>query len=232
MVTFAICEDESWIASDLKKKVEEYLKKREQEGTIQIFARGEELLDFGLNFNVILMDIKLSGRDGMKIAKQLKQRENSSQIIFITAFRKYVFQAFDLDAVHYILKPVNREKLEQALDKAIRRVDFYDEKALLLVHGDRTDRIFFKDILYCEVFDHQLFIYTTAGDFKTNGTLEGLEKKLDERFFRSHRSYLINLNYVVSKDGEYAIIAGGKRVLVSRRKQQELTKKLMDMCRN
>ncbi len=137
-----------------------------------------------------------------------------------------------MDAVHYILKPVNREKLEQALDKAIRRVDFYDEKTLLLVHGDRTDRIFFKDILYCEVFDHQLFIYTTAGDFKTNGTLEGLEKKLDERFFRSHRSYLINLNYVVNKDGEYATIAGGKRVLVSRRKQQEFTKKLMDMCRN
>lgn len=231
-MTFAICEDEAWIANDLKKKVEEYLKKRKTDGTVRVFASGEELLNFDLDFHIVLMDIKLSGRNGMKIAEQLKKRGSGSQIIFITAFRKYVFQAFDLEAVHYILKPVRSEKLEMALDKAVKRVDFMEEKTLLLENGDKAERVFFRDILYCEVFDHQLLVYTTTGDFKINGTLDGFEKKLDERFFRSHRSYLINMNYVVRREGEHAIMAGGKQVLIARRRQQEFMKRLMDMCKN
>ena len=121
MVTVGICEDESWFADDLKEKTEQYLKERGLAGLVHMFENGEELLRTAGELDIVLMDIRLPGRDGMRIVKSMRDLGSGSQVIFVTSYGEYVFQAFDMDAVHYILKPVDREKLYGALDKALRR---------------------------------------------------------------------------------------------------------------
>lgn len=231
MLLFAICEDEPYFQADLKNMAEQYLRERAIEAEIRAFASGEELLDSGMEPDILLMDIKLPGKDGMEVTEHLRKAGYSSQVIFITSYREYVFSAFDLDAVHYLLKPVKREKLYAAMDKAIKRLSGDDGKRLILTKGDEAFRILLRDILYCEVFDHQIFIHTRTENFQVSGTLDAFEKRLDSRFFRCHRSYLVNMDAVVEKREGAAIVAGGGEVLVSRRKQREFTKRLLKACR-
>ncbi len=231
MVTIAICEDEPRFAEELREKTDRYLTERGLEGRVRIFEDGERLLNFRQNMDVVLMDIRLPGRNGMKVAEELRAGGSLCEIIFITSFREYVFQAFDMDAVHYLIKPVSNEKFCSAMDRAVKRAVRGREKTLLVTEGDRTVRLFLREIIYCEVFDHRLFVHTMSRQYQMSGTLDSLEEKLDDRFFRCHRSYLVNMEFVVDKAGGEAVVEGGGRVLISRRKQQEFTKRLLQVCR-
>lgn len=231
MLIVAICEDEPYFLADLKNMAETYLRNRMLDAQILTFSSGEELLAWGGKPDILLMDIKLPGKDGMEVTEHLRNAGYDSPVIFITSYREYVFSAFDLDAVHYLLKPVKAEQLHKAMDKAVKRLGGSGEKRVLLTKGDTTFRIRLRDILYCEVFDHQLFIHTKTENFQVSGTLDAFAKQLDSRFFRCHRSYLVNMDAVVEKREGAAIVAGGGEVLISRRKQQEFTKRLLKACR-
>lgn len=231
MLTIGICEDESWFADDLKRKIKQYLEKRGFAGLVRTFVRGEELLSNFQDLDIILMDIKLPGRDGMETAGRMRDFGCRSQIVFVTSYQDYVFQAFDMDAVHYLLKPVDSRKLDQVLDKAVGRVAQEQGKTLLAEKEGVTVRISFREITYGEVFDHQVFLHTMAEKYKISGTLDSLEKRLDRRFFRCHRSYLVNMDHVTDKGEDYAVMRGGGRVLISRRRQREFTRRLLEVCR-
>ena len=87
------------------------------------------------------------------------------------------------------------------------------------------------EILYCEVFDHRIIIHTLDESFRLFDTLDALEQRLDARFFRCHRSYLVNMDAVINKSDGYALVTGGHQVLIARRKQQEFTRRLLNACR-
>lgn len=231
MITVSICEDETYFVSKLKKMLDKYCSLREIHVSISAFSDGEELLASSQMTDIILMDIKLPTSNGMEVIRHLRDLGSDSQVIFITAFQKYVFQAFDLDAVHYILKPVSEEKLFSAMDKAIKRVAANRGKALLITSGTTASRVPLKDILYCEAMNHQITVHTLTEQVQFFGTLDALQEKLDERFFRCHRSYIVNMDHVIDKQPGSAIMEGGDHILISRRKQQEFTQKLLETCR-
>jgi len=230
VMTISICDDETYFASKLRQLLDEYCSLKGISLSIMTFSSGEEFFSSGQVSDIILMDIKLPGTNGMETIQQLRNLGNDSQVIFITAYREYVFQAFDLDAVHYILKPVTTKKLFPALDKAIKRASS-NEKTLLITNGISASRIPIKDILYCEALNHQITVHTLTDQYQFFGTLDALCDKLDDRFFRSHRSYLVNMDHVVDKEPGFAIMSGGDKILIARRKQQEFTKRLLEVCR-
>lgn len=231
MITVSICDDEAYFVSELKKLLDEYFSSRGICSSILAFSDGEELLASGQVLDIILMDIKFPESNGMEIVQRLRDRGSDSQVIFITAYQKYVFQAFDLDAVHYILKPISAPKLFSALDKAIKRISSDNNKTLLVSNGASASRIPLKSILYCEALNHQITVHTQAEQFQFFGTLDSLQDKLDGRFFRSHRSYLVNMDHVIDKQTGFAIVTGGDKILIARRKQPEFTQRLLDICR-
>ena len=231
MITVSICEDEAYFVSELKKLLDEYCRTKEICLSISTFSDGEELLASSNMADVILMDIKFPESNGMEIVRRLRAHGNDSQVIFITSYQKYVFQAFDLDAVHYILKPISASKLFSALDKAVKRVSSNNNKTLLVTNGTSASRIPLQSILYCEALNHQITVHTLTEQFQFFVTLDSIQDKLDDRFFRSHRSYLVNMDHVVDKQPGFAIVTGGDKVLIARRKQQEFTQYLLEICR-
>ena len=166
----------------------------------------------------------LPGINGLEVAKKLFQK---SCIIFITFYEEYALDAFEVDAIHYLIKPVTEERLYLALDRAIGRLEQIDHKTLTLVKGGKTQILQIQDILYCEVFNHQIIIHTLQNTYNYSGTLDMLEKELDGRFFRCHRSFIINMDFVVGKEEGVAIISNGDKILISRRKQSEFMQKLL-----
>lgn len=231
MIEFAICEDEPYFADKLKEMAEQYLQEKNLEAGIVVYSSGEMLLQAGRTPDVILMDIKLPGKSGMEVIRRLREKGSASQVIFITAYPEHVFCAFDLDAIHYLLKPVNASKLYPVMDKAVKRAIREADRFLLITAGPDMRRLPMKEILYCEVFDHQVLIHTAVETCRYAGSLDSLEKSLDSRFFRCHRSYLLNMDYVMDKESGAAKMAGGDMVLVSRRHEQEFAKRLLKACR-
>ena len=126
-LAIAICEDETYILEELRKKAERYIKKRRLTANIKTYTSGEELLKESAAFDIILLDLRLPGLNGMEVAKQISGK---SPIIFITSYQEYALEAFEVEAVHYLLKPVTDERLYVAMDRAIRRSKQVDDQTL------------------------------------------------------------------------------------------------------
>ena len=229
MFLIAICEDETYLLEELRKKAEAYLKTRHYPAEIRTFTSGEDLLKEQRPFDLILLDLVLPGINGLETAKRLSSK---SRIIFITSYREYAVDAFEVEAVHYLLKPVTDERLYQAMDRALNRSKQEDDRTLALIKSGSTHILPIRDILYCEVFDHRVCIHTAQGNYEYSGTLDMLEGKLDGRFFRCHRSYLINMSHVVGQEKGTALVSNGNRVLISRRKQAEFMQRLLHNLKN
>ena len=229
MFSIAICEDETYLLEELRKKAEAYLKTRHYPAEIRTFTSGEDLLKEQRTFDLILLDLVLPGINGLETAKRLSSK---SRIIFITSYREYAVDAFEVEAVHYLLKPVTDERLYQAMDRALNRSKQEDDRTLALIKSGSTHILPIRDILYCEVFDHRVCIHTAQGKYEYSGTLDMLEGKLDGRFFRCHRSYLINMSHVVGQEKGTALVSNGNRVLISRRKQAEFMQRLLYNLKN
>lgn len=224
MYRIAVCEDEKHILENLSSRVEEYIKKKQLAANVQLYMSGEELLKEAGSFDIVLLDLKLPGISGLDAAKQLIPK---SCIIFITSYKEYALDAFDMDAVHYLLKPVTDERLYLALDRAVNRLEQTDDQVLALVKAGETRILPMRDILYCEVFNHLVCIHTIQDTYDYPGTLDMLEKELDERFFRCHRSYLVNMSHIAGREKGTAVISNGDRILISRRKQAEFMSELL-----
>lgn len=229
MLSIAICEDETYLLEELRKKAEVYLKTRHYPARIHTFTTGEDLLKEQRPFDLILLDMVLPGMNGLETAKRLSSK---NRIIFITSYREYAVDAFEVEAVHYLLKPVKEERLYQAMDRALIRSGQADDRSLALIKSGKTQILPIRDILYCEVFDHRVCIHTAQDNYEYSGTLDMLEGKLDGRFFRCHRSYLINMGCVAGQEKGTALVSNGDRVLISRRKQAEFMQRLLDSLKN
>ena len=229
MLTIAICEDETYMLRELYKKTEKYVKDKQLSASIKAFTSGEELLKERFSFDIILLDCMLPGINGLEAAKQFSHR---SCVIFITSYREYAVEAFHLNAVHYLIKPVTEQHLFLALDRALSRTVQADNQALPLMKNGKTQIIFIRDILYCEVFNHQVCIHTVHGTHPYSGTLDALEAKLDGRFFRCHRSFLVNMSSVTGQEKGMAILKNGEHVFISRRKQSDFMQKLLNFLKN
>ena len=229
MIIVAICEDERYILEELRRKVEKYINRKSLDASIKTFMSGEELLKAKKKFDIILLDLMLPGIDGLEVARQISCR---SRIIFVTSYRESAVEAFDANAVHYLVKPVTEERLFLALDRAVNQTEQMDNQSLTLMKSGKTQVIFIRDILYCEVFNHQVRIHTVHGTYDYFGTLDMLETKLDERFFRCHRSFVVNMSCVAGQEKGVAILTNGEKIFISRRKQTDFIQRLLNFLKN
>lgn len=227
----AICDDECHMLKHLTTTVNEYLNKLKLDAQIYSFTSGITLLCSDEYFDIIIMDIRMAGLDGMETVCRLRAKGSRSQVIFVTSSKDYVFQAFDVDAVHYLIKPVSDQDLLHALDKAVGRCGQVDSAAVAVTRGSSVQMIPFRNILYCEAIDHKIYISTEEGKVDYYGKLDALQDRLDDRFFRCHRSYLLNMNYVSGKEKDTAIMINGDRIPISRRRQPLFSEQLLSFIR-
>lgn len=200
-----ICDDEKSIQSLLRKKTTRFFAEKNIPCEILCCDSGEEVLSLakqGKTIDLLFLDIQMPGKNGMEIAKTLRRQHRDLLIIFVTALSEYVYEAFDVDALHYLVKPFDDEKLTQVLNKAIRQYKKWtdttnlDKQAILVKRGGLSTKVLFSDIIYAEVFNRKVMLHTINGDIEYYGKLTDLSEQAGADFFRTHRAYLVNLKYV------------------------------------
>ncbi len=146
------------------------------------------------DYDILLLDIEMGGMSGVAMAKELRRDNSTVQIVFITGYSDYISEGYDVDALHYLLKPVRAEKLRLVLDKAAEKL-LKNEKVLNLEASGELIRLPLYQIQYTEVRGNYITIHAAA-EITVKMTLGEFEKELDDRFYRAGRSVIVNLTMI------------------------------------
>ncbi len=149
------------------------------------------------DFDILLLDIEMGTINGVELAKTVRMENDAVQMIFVTGFPDFIAEGYEVSAVHYLMKPVDRDKLFSALDRAVANLG-KAERWILLPSGDGQTRVRLDRIVYAEAYGHDLTIHTEDGNFTFRRTIGSWEAELgpEAGFVRCHRSVLVNLRYV------------------------------------
>ena len=204
---------------------------RRQTGTgveILSFPSAEALLfawEENRDMDILLLDIEMGEISGMKLARHLRRAGAKMQIVFITGYMDYIAEGYEVEALHYLLKPVTGERLGQVLDRALERIRTR-EHMLWLTLQDGVVRLSVYEIRYLEVMRN----YTTvhgAEDYSVKRSLNDLERELDGGFYRIHRSFIVNLRFVKRITRTEVILKDGTALPLSRKHYEGLNQALI-----
>lgn len=229
MIKFAICDDELLMAQELSDQLSQYMDQKQAiPYCVSSFSNGRSLLESGCDFDVIFLDIQMEQPDGMETAKQLRRQKNHSLLIFITVLKECVFDAFEVEAFDYLIKPPDSAHFIRTMDRAVHTLKQRKAKSIILRRGTSRQVILLSQILYCEVQRRKIYIHLSDGTVQDYyEKLDDFERRVDGRFFRCHRSYLVNLEYVRGCSAGWVRLSQGSEIPVSRLREQDFTQALL-----
>ncbi|WP_080147257.1 LytR/AlgR family response regulator transcription factor [Marinilactibacillus piezotolerans] len=186
---------------------------------IAAFSSGEAFL-FELeehpDLNMIFLDIEMKQVDGLKVAQSIRQIDQELTIVFATAYAEYAVQGYDVQALDYLLKPIEVDKIKRVFQRYLDRKP--TAKSFMTIEtGGETAKLFLEDILYIEVNKRECEIHLNDQVIIVHQTLKELLDKLDDTFIQTHRSYVVNLSHIERLLKSDAELSNKKIVPVSRR---------------
>lgn len=227
MVRLAVVEDEALYQNQLKDYLEQYSKEKEIEFKVTFLQDGEDIAeDYKGGYDIILMDIQMRFMDGMTAAELIRKKDQEVIIIFITSMIQYAVKGYEVDALYYILKPVNYFALSQKLDRAVLRLNRNQVHYISIPVEDGVQKLDMSAIYYIESQRHNLIYHTRNGGYSSRGKLMDVEEALAEYgFFRSNKGCLVNMAHV---DGirEGCCVVGGDMVSISRARKNSFMETL------
>ena len=227
-MVIGICDDEKSVVDILEEKVKKYI----PNAKVVRFLNGESLLNGFASLDILLLDIQIPDINGMEVSRKIRRTNKNLQIIFVTGLEEYVFEAFDVAALHYLVKPIDEKKLACVLKMAQEKLDMIDKNNeknfnIIVASNGIHIKIYLKDIIYAEVFNRKIVIHTINDDIEYYGKMSDLENMVGEDFFRPHRAYLINMKYVEKYDSNNIYLEKGQ-VLMAKKNYKNFVKHYMD----
>ena len=232
-VKIAVCDDEKNIRSYLVSLI----RKQDTECSIMEDASADEYLADGREHDLVFLDIEMgdsgTDMDGMGLARHIRGMDACRQpiIIFVTGYEKYVYDAFDVGAFQYLVKPVDEKKFAEVFSRAVGQILSEAEqrkKKLVIQYAGEGKAIPLNDIYYMESQNHNIVLFLKSGKLEYYGKIGDLEEELAGQFYRIHRGYLINLFHVESYDKTEVRMANGDKLLLSRYKYDGFVQAYMD----
>lgn len=228
MIEIAIVDDESNVRLELLKKIECYFKGKSITYKVSDFSSGEEFAASSQLFDLIFLDIQMEGVSGMEVAKALRQSGAKNFIVFITILQEYVYEAFEVEASDYLLKPLDDVRFKRTMDRVCKNIQNTDTGSLAIpLRGNMCKYLYYKEIYYCEAINHKIEIHTRDATYQCYLKMEELSVQLDSRFFQCHRSYFVNLDYVFGYEDGQAVLNTGKKIPVSRLRGHDFSKAIL-----
>lgn len=229
MYRIGVAEDEAPMREQLREYLMRYAAKRQLVCKADFYESADALLEaFEGQYDLLFLDVQMAGTDGMEAARRIRTKDELVIIVFITGFVQYAVEGYSVNAMSFMVKPLRYEAFADSLGQALQRVERM-RPTLIRVKTDRgMAQLMVDDILYVETVARRLLIHTPRGEYSCWETMQDMEAMLPrERFFRTHKAYLVNLSQVenVNADGMIRLKQG--MVLLSRRKRREFMEALL-----
>ena len=224
-LSIAICDDDAWYVQQIVHFVQEYFYlHRELSGQIHTFQRGQELLyqaEEAGGFDLYLLDIIMPELNGIQTGQRLRELGNGGEIIYLTISPDYAIDSYSVHAFFYLLKPLDRDRLFDVLDAAVKKLDIRRDKAMLVTTKDGPRRILLDQILYVERVGRGLRYYCSGGATDSMSLRvafhTAVEQLLaDPRFCQCGSSFAFNLQHVAGVRGQEVLLDNGGTVAIPR----------------
>ncbi len=210
-INIAICDDEHIQSQWLKDTVTEWSDLRNKTVNIYTFASAEAFLfEFreNKNFDILLLDIEMKEMNGIQLAHRLRKENEEIKIVFVTGYAEYIGEGYDVSALHYLLKPVGRQKLFSVLDRASKNT-IPARRRLTLTVGRETEFVFADEILYAESEKHYVVFYTADSEYRVRMTMPEAEVLLGADFCRCGRSFITGLAHIKKVTKDSVLLSNG-----------------------
>ena len=220
----AVCDDDKNDQDYVIKLIREWASSTDRKIDIKTFISAEQFLfqySEEKDFQILILDIEMGKMNGVELAKELRKANGDLQIVFVTGFPDFISEGYEVDAVHYLMKPLQKERFFGAMEKAAAHLKKAEPVIILKDSGEMT-RIVLKNIYYVEAFSHSCILHTTDGNIEYKISISSLEKELGDGFVRVHRSCLVNIDRIKKIVKTEVLLDNGETVPLSRRKYNEV----------
>ena len=193
----AICDDCAKDAEFVQGILRKWATERQVDIQVECFPSAESFLFCYAEdkaWDILLLDIEMGSMDGVTMAKRVRQDNEIVQIVFITGYSDYIAEGYEVSALHYLMKPVNKTKLFEVLNRALEKRK-QEECCLNLELSGEMVRIPFYEIRYLDVHQNYITIHCKQ-EYTLKRSLSSIEKELDDRFCRVGRTVILNLKFV------------------------------------
>ena len=178
------------------------------------------------DFDILLLDIEMGAINGVELAKTVRAENDAVQMVFITGFPDFIAEGYEVSALHYLMKPVDRDKLFSVLDRAAANLE-KAERRLRVTFERRTDYVPFSKILYLEAQKQYVRIVTEGEEYRMKASLAETAAQLDEFFFSCQRSFIVNLRHVARILPDRVVLKNGAEVPISRGMAEKIGREII-----
>jgi len=178
------------------------------------------------DFDILLLDIEMGAINGVELAKTVRSENDAVQMVFITGFPDFIAEGYEVSALHYLMKPVDRDKLFSVLDRAAANLE-KAERRLCVTFERRTDYVPFSRILYLEAQKQYVRIVTEGEEYRMKASLAETAAQLDEFFFPCQRSFIVNLRHVARILPDRVVLKNGAEVPISRGMAEKIGREII-----
>ena len=227
----AIVEDNNSEAKILEEYLTHFSKENGTEINCTRFQDGKEFLDgYRHKWDLILLDIEMPVMNGMEAARKIRQIDTEVVIIFITQMAQYAIEGYSVNALDYVLKPINYTMFAMKMRRVLHELGTKQTEFLVLQKKTEIYKLPLKEIQYIEVYGHTIVYHTVEADISitSSRTIKQTEAELSGKgFSRCHQCFLVNL-YHVNKYDKEEVWVGNKRIPVSRNRRKNFLQALME----
>lgn len=227
-LTIAICDDNEDQIKELRRLLGEWSSDKPFALNIDEYISAESFLFSYADkpCDLILLDIEMKKLNGMELARKLRSDGNMLPIIFITGYSDYMSDGYEVEALHYLLKPINRSKFFAVLDRYIKR--HASENEIVLTGDEGSIHISSDMIVFCEAMGKKTYVHLCNKVIICNVGISAIKNMLPAGFAFCHRSYIINMRYVRSIGKTEIVLDSGENIPLSRRLYKEVNEKFIE----
>ena len=212
----AICDLDKGFMSYLKKTIYRYAQIHRLDVVADCFLSGESVLSDSPHYNIIFLGYELLGINGLETARQLRQNQVNSCIIFVSDNMEFIFDAFKVDAYRFLRKSVNEKDLFGVMDDYFNKIG--GDYPLWIKSGEEVVCISTKDIYYLEADNKHCYIHLKDEILYCNRTMAAVYRILPKnQFAKSNRAFIVNLNHISRYNNDYIVLKNGENFHPSRK---------------
>lgn len=226
-----ICDDDEIFRKEIKAFLINYKIEHRLHIDILEFQDGNSLLNCKELYDIVFLDYLMPNINGMETARILRSRKNICHIIFITSFPEFIIEAFEVNTYRFFIKPLDKNKLANSINCFVKDKKMFSP-VVVNVSGEQIV-ISSEDIIYLEGYGKYCNIRTTNNTVQSSKTLSGVLELLPRHcFFRTHKSYAINLYCIVSIKDDFITLNNGEKAKISRNRMSGFKKAYKDFVKH
>lgn len=229
-MNIAICDDLENDRKILTDMINRYFTEHNSIVNITTYNNGEDLISNFTheNFNLIFLDIYMYKLNGIDTAKEIRKKDDNSILVFITTSSDFALDAYDLDALQYLIKPITYDKVEKILNKCLKQFSSNTPFIEILQDGYPV-KMPLNDIYYIDVYDKACYIHLKNKVIKTYSSLAKLWEALENSsFLKCHRSYIVNMLYINEMLSNDFLLKNGEKIPITKNDKLNLKQTYLD----